>query len=176
MGAGQFDFGVLARQRGASVLGIDNDPAVLELGTHKGFATQQVQLRRLDARHLPGPFDGLFCKFSLNAFWASGPTEHRAQIHEIASLLKTDGWAWIAPWNGPPKRVPLSPDDISQTLQVQADEFARHGFLGFALTDALAKYYGVHGATGNNALFVRNLPCPMSVATCEPLSRATREY
>lgn len=37
LGPGQFDFGVVARERGAEVMAIDNDPAVVELGRYKGF-------------------------------------------------------------------------------------------------------------------------------------------
>jgi ribosomal protein L11 methylase PrmA len=36
LGPGQYDFGVLAELRGAKTVGFDNDPAVLELGKHKG--------------------------------------------------------------------------------------------------------------------------------------------
>lgn len=57
IGPGQYDFGVMARERGATVVGIDRDPAVLELGRHKGFDVIDADFRTADAGTLGGPYD-----------------------------------------------------------------------------------------------------------------------
>lgn len=169
LGAGQHDFGELARKRGAEVVATDNDPAVLELGRHKGFDSREVQLRKLVAAGLDGPYDGVFCKFSINAFWHLQPGAGRAAVDEIAGLGRPDGWSWIAPWNGVPKKAELSPDATQAVLHDQAAAFRAHGYEAFDLSDELARRFGVSGAVANHALFVRNLPVPPEVAACPSL-------
>lgn len=156
IGPGQWDFGVIARERGADVVGIDRDPAVLELGRHKGFDVIEADLRTVTAAKLGGPYDAIFCKYSINAFWfhddADGFGGHMATL---LGTLKPDGWGWIAPWNGAPKSVPLDPAEISAVLEGQRAIFATAGFDFRDLTVDETRRYGVHGATANNALFTR---------------------
>ena len=45
LGPGQFDFVVLAKQRGALTYGIDNDPDVIELGQYKGFPVRYGNIK-----------------------------------------------------------------------------------------------------------------------------------
>jgi hypothetical protein len=167
LGPGQWDFGVLARERGAGVWGVDNDPAVVELGRHKGFHSLHGDLKRLSpaswngdiADAPPIPFDGVFCKFSINAFWfVEDEPALRAHVSKVASLLADPGWAWIAPWNGPPRRVELTEGVISRVLTVQDEAFRSEGFDVIPLSEAQAKHYGVHGAIANRVVFVRSLP------------------
>ena len=171
LGPGQFDFGVLARARGATdVFGIDNDPAVVELGRHKGFSVEQGQLRSLTAETWPDGFDGVFCKFSLNAFWFGEEiTRLEAHVSQVASLIRPDGWGWIAPWNGIPKNDPPGDKEVERILQTQEDAFSSRGFDVFLLNDSLAKRYGISGAVVNHALFVRNLSVPDEVAACRKI-------
>jgi hypothetical protein len=164
LGAGQFDFGVMARERGAEVTGIDNDPAVIELGRFKGFPVLEAELRELKAVQLPRRFDGVFCKYSINAFWYwEGEGEHRAALRELMALMEPGAWAWIAPWNGAPNEASLSEALAKRALEVQVDEFMTHGFEVFELTEELSRYYGVHGMTANRALITRNLNVPERV-------------
>ncbi len=161
LGPGHYDFGVLARARGAAVTGIDNDPAVLELGRYKGFDVHELRLQALRAGQFAGRFDGLFCKFSLNAFWFwDDAVLHERWIGELIGVLRADAWGWVAPWNGLPKGITPESDPVAHTLTVQAKAFAAYGFSAFELTDELSRYYGVHGATANHALFLRGLPVP----------------
>jgi len=164
LGAGHFDFGVMARERGAEVTGIDNDPAVIELGRFKGFPVLEAELRGLKAVQLPRRFDGVFCKYSINAFWYwEDEAEHRAAIREIVALMHPGAWGWIAPWNGVPKNAAVSDVQAKRVLQVQADEFKTHGFEVYELTEELSRYYGIHGTTANRALLARNLSVPERV-------------
>lgn len=167
LGPGHYDFGELARQRGARVLGVDDDPAVLELGRHKQFSVREAHIQQLHSEDFHESFDGIFCKFSYNAFWfRDGEHNHREAIRLICSLLRDDGWGWIAPWNGIPRNDGLTETEIATSLSVQISEFIAHGFNSFEMPILLAKYYGVHGLTANRALFVRNLPVPNSLARC----------
>lgn len=170
LGPGQYDFSVLARQRGATTHSIDKDPAVLELGRYKGLDVIEGDLKRLSAADFPERYDGVFCKFSINAFWFHDDLDaHAAHVNDLCSLLKPDGWAWIAPWNGVPKKADLKQPQIDAILKQQAELFRGHGFDGYDLGLRLSYYYGVHGDTGNRAVFVRNLRVPPSVASCTRL-------
>lgn len=81
-------------------------------------------------------------------------------LTKLFSLIRPDGWAWIAPWSGVPKNENLSAEEMDRILSMQTQEFAALGFDVFELTCELSKEYGVHGTTTNRALFLRNLPIP----------------
>lgn len=164
LGPGQYDFGILAQACGARVLCLDNDPAVLDLGRYKGLSVREGYIQRLTLADFSERFDGIFCKFSYNAFWfLEDEASHRESVRVLCSLLQDNGWGWIAPWNGVPKHAGLSAARIEAILTTQADAFREHGFSAFNLTETLARYYGAHGTTANLALFVRNLAIPSSV-------------
>lgn len=168
LGPGQYDFAELADARGATTEGMDKDEAVIELGAYRGLPIRRGDLKRLRASDFAVPFDGLFCKFSINAFWFHDDEAHRAYVHELDLLLRPDGWGWIAPWNGVPKDG-LDPGRVRDVLAVQADAFRGAGFVGIDLTEDLAKRYGVHGSTANRALFLRGIAVPSRLADCPRL-------
>jgi len=158
LGPGQYDLGELLRQRGARTVGIDNDPAVLELGRHKGFEVVAGNLKELDPALFGAPFDGMFCKLSLNAFWfIDAPERLAAQVAAIVALLRTDGWAWIAPWNGIPTGLDHDDPRVATILQHQAAAFVGAGFRAWEVDPERSKYYGIHGVTANHVLFTRGL-------------------
>jgi hypothetical protein len=155
LGPGQWDFGVLARERGAEVWGVDNDPAVLDLGWYKLFNAIEGNLRQPSTFDPVGPFDGLFCKLSINAFWTTAGLEaQRRHVSELLSVAKPDAWIWIAPWNGIPGDFAGSSDDV---LSWQQRAFEEQGCTSRFLSEKEAIYYGVHGTTANRILFTRNL-------------------
>ncbi|MCB1878786.1 MAG: methyltransferase domain-containing protein [Gammaproteobacteria bacterium] len=160
LGPGQYDFGVLATQRGASeIVGVDNDVAVLELGEHKGFHVKEGRIQDINSDWFGKPFDGVFCKFALNCFWFWEDAPAQLEfVDRVASLVKPEGWAWIAPWNGAPKSANLGQSDIAKILDRQASQFKKHGFDAFNLTPELAVRYGVNGVVANNAIFLKRLP------------------
>ncbi len=169
LGPGQFDFGEMARARGATrVVGFDRDPAVVGLGRHKGFEMVEGRLQELRAADFDGGFGGVFCKFSINAFWGRSLDEVRALTAEVARLVRAGGWSWIAPWNGA-KGEARSDEEVAAFLIAQADCFREHGYDAIDLGDELSRYYGVHGAVANHALFTRNLALPERVRGCAPL-------
>lgn len=161
LGPGQYDFGVLARERKASVYGIDHDPSVLELGKYKNFTVKFQNIMNFKASDFPFQFDGLFCKFSINAFWFFNDDEkHVRFINEIGKSIKPGGWAWIGPWNGLLANQDISKKEINHVLSVQSKSFMELGFSQINLTKKLTKYYGLHGNTCNRALFCLNLNKP----------------
>lgn len=158
IGPGQYDFGVVARERGATVVGIDRDPAVLELGRHKGFEIIDTDLREVTPGSLDDAYDGLFCKYSLNAFWFGADLRRlRDHINVFLDALRPHGWAWIAPWNGVPKKLNLNDAQLDAVLEAQIDAFRAAGFAFRDLSADDTRRYGVHGDTVNNALFIRGL-------------------
>jgi SAM-dependent methyltransferase len=129
MGAGHFDFCEIARSRGAVCMGLDKDPAVLELGRYKGFQVIEADLKKIKPSDFPAKYDGIFNKFTLNAFWHLDRADFQENlVGRIVELLKPDGWAWIAPWNGAPKNIELSARATATLLEKQKDIFTRYGF------------------------------------------------
>jgi hypothetical protein len=170
LGPGQFDFAEIVRPKGGIVHSIDNDPAVIELGEYKGLNVRLDNLKKLPKIKYDFKFDAVFCKYSINAFWFhDNDAKHTEYVESINNLMKADGFAWIAPWNGVPKKAQLSDREIQRVLDLQADLFRDFGFTGINLTKKLTTRYGIHGITANQALFFRNLDTPKGITTCEKI-------
>ena len=158
LGAGQFDFAEIVRERGGTCVGVDFDPAVAELGRYKGFEVAELNIQTLASHPFDTVFDGVFNKFSLNAFWYWDDDEaHSAFVDAIVNLIYPDGWAWLGPWNGVPKKAKLDQAAIGRTLAFQRELFEAHGFTTVQLTPDLTKRYGIHGDVANNLVFCKNL-------------------
>ena len=160
LGPGHYDFGVLTGEKGAIGWGIDYDPAVLELGKHKGFNVLDINLEKLHHHEIDCTFDGIFCKFSWNAFWSSFRNDdavHRNAVEKIGRLAKDDAWIWIAPWNGASSAEELSDHRIMEVLDLQIRLFEEIGCECTHLDEDATIRYGVHGIVENNVLFTRNL-------------------
>lgn len=155
LGPGQYDLGELVSEFGCLTVGIDRDPAVVELGHYKGFTVIKSDLKNIaDLTELRGEFDGVFCKFSIDCFWFS-EAEQFQYIAALDALLTDTGWAWISPWNG--GRSPEDRDSRMTILAAQKSAFEQLGYKCFELSIKEAKYYGVHGITDNRVIFVKNL-------------------
>jgi len=165
LGPGQFDFGVLLKEKGSNVqiIGVDKDPAVIKLGEHLGFTSLNLDFQDLSINNkvLDIEVDGLFCKFSFNAFWNQNAKEVSEMLeNHYLRPLKDNGWAWLAPWNG------LTGNDVdplkekSTLLELQKNVFRQAGFNCFNLSKHFAIKYGVHGTVQNNPLFIRGLQIP----------------
>lgn len=158
LGPGQFDFGELVREKGGDCMGVDFDPAVVELGTFKGFRTREMNLKKLPKASWDEQFDGAFNKFALNAYWSGNDTTAQQDMaNAISAMLTAEGWAWIAPWNGVPKNQDLSDTDIAETIAKQRAAFETLGFDCIELSIDQAKFYGINGTVANNVVFTRNL-------------------
>ena len=158
MGPGQYDFCELARAKGGSCVGMDFDPPVIKLGQYKGFETIDMNIQKLPDSNIRAEFDGVFNKFALNAFWFwKSDEKHEAFIDSLCAMLKPNGWAWIAPWNGIPKNAEISKPRISEVLNLQKSYFENRGFATCQLSERESRDYGVHGKVANNCVFTRNL-------------------
>lgn len=161
LGPGQFDFGEIVRDRGGACVGVDFDPAVVELGRYKGFEVVEMNIQTLPDHDFGEKFDGVFNKFSLNAFWHwDDDKAHGAFVAAIANLIQPDGWAWIGPWNGVPKKAELDAAMIDRVLDLQRELFEQHGFTTVPLTQEGTTRYGIHGQVANNVVFCKNLTPP----------------
>ena len=158
LGPGQFDLGELIRERGGCCVGLDMDPAVVELGRYKGFETIHARIQDLVKEPLDRSFDGAFNKFSFNAFWNLEDGEkHRALIEALIHLVHEDAWVWVGPWNGLPKSKQLEADVVQRTLDLQISVFEEHGFQTIHLSHEQAGHYGLHGEVANHIVFIKNL-------------------
>src|SRR5436190_1963179 len=144
LGPGHFDFCDVARAGGASVVGIDNDPAVVTLGKHRGIEAHELNIEDIGPDSLGGAFDALFCRWSFNAMWfADDDARHLAWAGRLAAMLARDGWAWLAPWNYLATGSELTRRRYLEVLQVQLEGMALNGFLGFYLPPDVAARYGL---------------------------------
>jgi SAM-dependent methyltransferase len=159
-GPGQYDFGVLAKQKGAKeVYCIDIDKAVIELGLYKNFQVKECNIMNINFETFKILFDGIFNKFSMNCFWFKDKKEHSNFVGNIDKILKPSSWAWIGPWNGIPKIYEFDQYEVKKILDIQISEFKNIGFDVFELTNLQVKEYGIHGKVANNLIFIKNLNC-----------------
>lgn len=156
LGPGQYDFATRVRERGGEVHNVDRDPAVVELGRHLGFEVFDHDLRKLRRLELTGRYDGVFCKFSVNAFWPAEPDDVTAATVTITDLLAAGGWGLVIPWNGPGRRSADDPE-IPLRLKLQAKAFRACGWSGYELDDGLCKRWGVTGKVANHVAFTRGV-------------------
>lgn len=160
MGPGQFDFCVMAKERGADqCFAIEYDPPVIELGQYLGFEVIDGNIKKFSRKMTnERVFNGVFNKFSYNCFWYYGnPDAHIQFVDEVSASISDEGWAWIAPWNGVPKAKNLSDSDIHKMLNEQRDLFEAKGFVTLEISDSQAKKYGIHGTIANNVIFTYGL-------------------
>lgn len=159
LGPGQFDFARLIRQCGGRCENIDIDPAVIELGTYLGEICHCVDMIHMDAKPFRNRFDGLFCKFSINALWFYDVASAGHLVDELDSMLKPGGWGWVVPWNGRPKKG-FDDELAALMLAEQRRAFLNRGWSVYELSPEQAGYYGVSGAVENHPLFLNNLHAP----------------
>ncbi len=159
LGPGQFDFARIIRDFGGDCENIDYDPAVIELGEYLGFTCINMDMKQLDAIEQRSRYDGVFCKFSISAFWFTTADDTMHFVRELDSFLKPEGWGWIAPWNGRPKHG-IDDDLAAMLLKAQDMAFAACGWDRYELTLEQAAYYGVTGRVENHPLFLKNLHAP----------------
>ncbi len=159
LGPGQFDFGEIVRLKEGIVHNIDNDPAVIKLGDYKKLKVFEGNLKKFSDVSLEKNFyDGIFCKFSINVFWFyEKPEQVIPYISSLCEILKANGAAWIAPWNGIPKKAVLSKAQIDRLLELQVEGFSNHGFDSIKISQEKAVYYGINGNVANNVIFTRNI-------------------
>jgi SAM-dependent methyltransferase len=165
LGPGHFEFAEFARDAGArEVVGIDIDPAVVRLGEVRGIHTYEMDIRRMSAEALGGPFDGIFCRLSVNALWFGTDEDvHEAWAGALRDLLTPDGWLVIAPWNF---RVPET--DLEETLtaiRLQTAALMRRGFTVFRLSAESARHLNLIGPQepAREMLITRNVDVPEDV-------------
>ena len=154
LGPGQYDMLRFFRDAGGICTGIDNDPAVIAVGNCLGFEVIELDMKKPNAFQLGRSFDGIFCKFSINAFWFPSPEALSKQITDLCSQLSDSGWGWIAPWNGIPKAI-TDKKFVKQMLEAQKEAFESHGWECRNLKNAEITHYGVNGKVANNRLFTK---------------------
>ena len=139
LGPGQYDLVRMVEAAGASVVSMDHDPAVIALGRKRGYEVILSDFRTFDWSSLRGKFDGLLCRGSITPVWFRDAESLGRFVDEICSVLKPNGWGWLAPWNltlsvAPPARARLM-------LDAEDVAFARNGFNGIdPAEDVTASY------------------------------------
>ncbi len=116
---------------GASVVSMDHDPAVIALGRKRGYEVILADFRTFDWSSLRGKFDGLLCRGSITPVWFRDAELLGRFVDEICSVLKPNGWGWLAPWNltlsvAPPARARLMLDaEDRPSLETGSTELTR---------------------------------------------------
>src|SRR6202158_3080445 len=140
LGPGQYDFARMVGAAGATVVGMDRDPAVVALGRKRHYDAIHSDFLTFDWDSLKGEFDGLFCWASINPFWFSDPAALDRFIDAICSSLKLDGWGWLAPWSVNFPDDALTPQKMLM-LDTQRQAFRRNGFDSLDCTGEIAIRY-----------------------------------
>src|SRR5579872_7096870 len=95
LGAGQCDFARLADGAGATVLVIDNDPAVITLARKRGYQAIQSDFQSFNWGAVQSEFDGLFARWSIAPHWFDDPAPLEQFVDAICSSIKPQGWGWV---------------------------------------------------------------------------------
>ena len=162
LGPGHYDLARLFKNKGAITHNIDRDPAVVKLGKYFNYEVYEMDLKKLKFSLFPIKYDGIFCKFSINAFWFKDISSLKDHITQICELVKDDAWGWIVPWNGIPKTI-TKKEEIKLILKTQKDTFAKYGFKCYELERKNCIKYGVTGVVSNTPLFIKNLNIPNNI-------------
>lgn len=153
LGPGQWDFADMLKSQLALCIGVDHDPQVCSLGFYRGYPAYCFNLKHpLTEIFREQQFDGIFCKFSVNAaWWKDNPVDQERWITELFKLLLPNGWVWIAPWIG-------NKNFCAEAFAVQEREFLKHGCtVHYLLRDGHTVRYGIHGDTAKHVIFTKNL-------------------
>lgn len=94
IGPGLFPFSIIARELGATVMAIEFDEALADVGRMIGFEVHTDNLDMLPEGKFVN-FDGVFLKGPFNPCRQRLDTLHQA-TQRIVSTIPTDGWGWIA--------------------------------------------------------------------------------
>ncbi len=160
LGPGHFEFLDIARDKGAVCEAIEYDPVVRKLGEKRGFKTYDQNLKDLDVGKLGIPYDGIFCRCSINAFWFHDDILQMENfVKNLIALGHSESWYWIAPCADPQKN--LKPEEFRKTLELQENIYHDFGFQSWTIQNrAFGSWYGVHGKYGGLKIFTRNLQKP----------------
>ena len=161
MGPGHYDFGAALAKRGATVIGLELDPAVIALGRHRGLDVIEFDLRKSDLTTLgKSRWDGIFCNGSINCWWRRGRAAQDAYVQDVLAALKPKGWAYIAPCNHAPglNAAQAKHDrDAQEAIAAQHSAFVSHGFRATSLNRLQQGLYGLSTDILPAYVFTRNL-------------------
>ena len=125
----------------ATVVAMDHDPAVIALGKKRGYNVILADFRSFDWNSLRGEFDGLLSRNSIAPAWFRDAESLGSFVDQICSVLKPNGWGWIAPWNKPLSRA--SPDRAQMILDAEDQAFGRNGFAAINPSPKVAARYSI---------------------------------
>jgi predicted rRNA methylase YqxC with S4 and FtsJ domains len=171
LGPGQYAFSLLARYLGGKVTAVDFNEPFITVGRKLNFRVIEHDMYKLNHNKLGKYFDGLWLKgaFSILGRDARGEEIIRDEefindvVYRLKSLLKTKGWAWVAPNHNVIKAKRKNSDDfvneVLRMVEVQKDAFVNAGFSVYEIADADRKSYALHteAFSGSRYIFLRNL-------------------
>jgi hypothetical protein len=132
------------------------DPAVIELGKHRGFEPLNFDLQKPSYVSTFGraSIDGIFCNGSIDASWWPDPVAHEAYLRDMDSCLKPNAWALISPCN-----TARSDHDRSETQEqaVQVRLLKTLGYKATRLTEIERNYFGISSGVRPALVFTKNI-------------------
>lgn len=140
VGPGQWDMLDILKKHGAVTVGLDNDPAVCELGKSRGHEARFAEFT--EGWPVGGEsFDGIFCRGSINIYWFAASGRIQSFLDALTGSLSKDGWLWIAPWNRPSES---ESDEVIEVARHAIDTWAsRHGIQVHFPSGEVSKQYGI---------------------------------
>lgn len=143
IGPGLFPFSIIARELGATVVGIEFDLALADVGRKLGFEVYTDNLDMLPEGKFSN-FDGVFLKGPFNPYRQTLYTLPEA-TQRIAATIHPNGWGWTANSVRPVPlltrgRLPFKGSEIVDTYSVASmvpnlvEAFTRVGSMVEALT------------------------------------------
>lgn len=160
LGPGHYDFAELIIKRGAKVVSLELDPAIIKLGEHRGMNVVRADLKQL-LPTLPKEqkLDGLFCRGSIDAFWFyENKNYHKQYLTRLCELVKDDGFIWFSPAND--GSGVNDKNSINETLTIQNETLLKNGLKCTRLNPISASRIGVTSITKPLVVYTKNLPNP----------------
>ena len=157
LGPGHYAFACLARELGASVVCIENDPSLVALGESLGFDvihTDFYQLPRSWAEL--SAYDGLWVKGTFNACRLSESTEVWGLSTALTTCLREAGWGVVIPVNKGTSASGTS-SHIKERIATQRYAFETLGWQAIAPSLEFRRLRAMN-YSGSPWIFLRNIP------------------
>jgi hypothetical protein len=154
LGPGHYNFAMLARFLGATVICVERDPVHAALGRHLGFEVIEKDIFQIGREELL-PVDGIWLK---NVQYRGGYTreEQSVFLKKLEGLMKREAWGWCVLRNRiAQEHDGTVPGEIPE-LWTQKAVFEAAGWAAFEILEEDRKRYALN-VLGAPWIFTRNL-------------------
>jgi hypothetical protein len=157
-GPGHYNFALVARYLGATVICVDRDPIFIELGRHLGFRVIGKDFYAVTPDDIGAEVDGVWIKGAFNAARLGDKRKVAGFISFLNRILRPQGWGWCVTVN----RVRDQDTDpammlrLKQWVECQRECFEEHGWRSSPIEQGDRKRYAL-SYSGSEYYFTRGL-------------------